>query len=261
MAVIAIDCDDTLSRTNETICNWHNTHYNTDLTIDDFNHFQYWRIREWGDKQQAMTKVHEFNRSSEWKQIPVIEEAVKAIKQLKDAGHTLVIITARMASEAELTRDFIERHFPDCFTEIYFTSAFESRSADAEGGPQDKEAAKKLPEQKGHLRYTSIPKPKSEICKLIGAKVLVDDSIENAFEVHKNAGIPVALYGDWNWNKKEIDPAATASHKSYAQRIADGEEETTKLAVLPDGITRTIQWNEAVALIQSICSNDVNCGE
>ena len=252
MGVIAIDCDDTLSRTNETICQWHNQNYGSSLTIHDFHHFQYWRVKDWGDKEEAMKKVKEFNASDSWDTIPVIEEAKKATRQLKDAGHTLIIITARMASEAIKTRDWVERHFPDTFSEIYFTSAFESRSADAAGGPQNKEAAKEVPAGQGRLPFKSIPKPKSEICKLIGADILIDDSIENAFEVHNNAKIPVALYGDWNWNKKGIDARAAASSKSYAERIRDGEPEVTEDAVLPEEVSRTMDWQAVIKVVEAL---------
>ncbi|CCG81559.1 protein of unknown function [Taphrina deformans PYCC 5710] len=252
MAVIAVDCDDTLSRTNETICRWHNETYGTDFTIDDFEHFQYWRNRGWGDRAMAQKKVKEFNHSAAWNEIPVIQEAIAATKKLKELGHTLIIITARMASEAERTRDWVSAVFPDTFTEIYFTSAFESRVASHPSG-QDVEAANKQPESVSGFKllpFKSIPKPKSDICKLIGAKVLVDDSIENAYEVHENAGIPVALYGDWKWNKKEMDEQAANSPKSHAQRIQDGDVEPSKPAQLPAQIIRTTTWEAVVQLVQ-----------
>lgn len=250
--MIAVDCDDTLSRTNETICRWHNETYGTSLTIDDFHHFQYWRVKGWGDRAEAQKKVKEFNHSGAWDKIPVIQEAVASTKKLKEMGHTLVIITARMASEAIRTRDWIEATFPDTFSELYFTSAFESRAASDPTGP-DVAAANVGPESdtdRDRLPYKSIPKPKSDICQLVGAKLLVDDSIENAYNVYENTDIPVALYGDWQWNKKTLDKAAAASPKSYAQRLADGEEERTDDAELPERIYRTMQWSDVVELVE-----------
>lgn len=169
-------------------------------------------------------------------------------------GFEMVIVTARMASEAERTRTWVETVFPDTFSEIYFTSAFESREASDPSG-QDIPSANSVPEGKNErhrLAYKSIPKPKSQICKLIGAKMLVDDSIENAYEVHANAGIPVALYGDWNWNKKTLNVESAASPKSYEQRIADGEKEDTSDAVLPEGIFRTPKWSDALHLARTL---------
>lgn len=255
MAIIAIDCDDTLSRTNETICKWHNDTYGTDLTIADFHHFQYWRVRGWGDRPEAQRKVREFNHSKAWDTIPVIEEAVEGIKALKALGHDLIIITARMASEADRTRNWVEKIFgQDTFSEIYFTSAFESREVASPGG-QDVEASTQGPDHvasRHHLQYISIPKPKSAICKLINAKMLIDDSIENAYEVNKNAGIPVALYGPWNWNKKAFNEAASTDPRSYQQRIDDGQVEDESDAVLPEGIERATKWSEAVELVKKM---------
>lgn len=255
MGVIAIDCDDTLSRTNETICQWHNDTYGTDLTIDDFDHFQYWRVRGWGDRTEAQQKVRAFNHSQAWDTIPVIEEAIAGVKALKAMGHELVIITARMASEADRTRDWVEKIFgQDTLREIYFTSAFESRSAAAPDG-QDEKAAAEGPESvasRHHLQYISIPKPKSDICKIVGAQMLVDDSIENAYEVNTNAGIPVALYGDWKWNKKTMHEDAANNPKSYQQRIDAGVNEDQTDAQLPSGIHRTILWEEVVQLAKEL---------
>lgn len=176
------------------------------------------------------------------------------IKALKAAGHDLIIITARMASEAERTRNWIEDTFGiDVFTEIYFTSAFESRAAAAPNG-QDKESGDPESVASRHrLQYMSIPKPKSEICKLVNAKLLIDDSIENAYEVNSHAGIPVCLYGDWAWNKKEMHEDAAISPKSYQQRLECGEVEDQKDAQLPEGIIRCVRWADAVETASRLC--------
>jgi len=85
---------------------------------------------------------------------------------------------------------------------------------------------------------------------MLGAHLLIDDSIENAFDVHENASIPVYLYGPWNWNKNAIDYAAAKSPLSYQQRRDNGDMDVQGPAVLPDGITRTLHWDEAVQLIE-----------
>jgi len=48
---------------------------------------------------QTITKVKQFNSSGNFCTIPPIPSAVAATKYLRDAGHKLVIITARMVSE------------------------------------------------------------------------------------------------------------------------------------------------------------------
>lgn len=168
---------------------------------------------------------------------------------MKAAGHDLIIITARMASEAERTRNWVEDVFGiDVFSEIYFTSAFESRSAARPDG-QDEKAAAEGPESvasRHRLQYMSIPKPKSEICKLVDAKLLIDDSIENAYEVNSNAGIPVCLYGDWAWNKKAMHEKVANDPRSYQQRLDSGDVEDEQDAKLPEGIIRCIKWSDAV---------------
>jgi len=92
-----------------------------------------------------------------------------------------VIVTARQQFVADLTKKFVDRHYPGIFESIYFANHF-------------------LTEQE---KLTFISKPKSVICRDVHAQLLIDDSLENAIEVAK-AGIPVLLFdlnGSYKWNK------------------------------------------------------------
>ncbi|KAF9897247.1 hypothetical protein BX616_005928, partial [Lobosporangium transversale] len=100
---------------------------------------------------------------------------------LKSRRFSLVIITARQQFVADLTKKFVDRHFPGIFESIYFANHF-------------------LTEQE---KLTFISKPKSVICRDVHAQLLIDDSLENAIEVAK-AGVPVLLFdlnGKYKWNK------------------------------------------------------------
>ena len=48
-----------------------------------------------------------------------------------------------------------------------------------------------------HIPSYSVPRKKSDVCLHVGAIALVDDSIENAFDVHSNAKIECLVYGQW----------------------------------------------------------------
>ncbi|ORY87137.1 hypothetical protein BCR37DRAFT_376540 [Protomyces lactucae-debilis] len=264
MPTIAVDFDDTLALTNDKICHWHNETYGTDLSIEEYYHFQYWRVRGWGDKTITQNKVKEFNQSSAVQAIKPIREAAEGLRALKEAGHRLVVVTARMASQAEYTCRWLERTYPGLFAEIIFTSAFVSRDAHAgshnaedeqdrkEVGMSSKDEHTKEPTSTP-LTFRSIPRPKSEVCKLIDAHLLIDDSIENAYEVYANAKIPVALYGDWQWNKREPDAEAAASPLSWEQRRALGlKDDEAPLANLPDGVHRALTWKDVVEISQKV---------
>ncbi|KAF9343586.1 hypothetical protein BGX26_005501, partial [Mortierella sp. AD094] len=100
---------------------------------------------------------------------------------LKSRRYSLVIVTARQQFVADLTKKFVDRHFPGIFESIYFANHY-------------------LTEQE---KLTFVSKPKSVICRDVHAQLLIDDSLENAVEVAK-AGIPVLLFdlqGSYKWNK------------------------------------------------------------
>ncbi|KAF8942644.1 hypothetical protein BGZ47_006295, partial [Haplosporangium gracile] len=102
---------------------------------------------------------------------------------LKARRFSLVIVTARQQFVADLTKKFVDRHFPGIFESIYFANHF-------------------LTEQE---KLTFVSKPKSVICRDVHAQLLIDDSLENALEVSK-AGIPVLLFdlhGKYKWNQIE----------------------------------------------------------
>jgi 5'(3')-deoxyribonucleotidase len=125
--VIAIDLDDTLSYTNLTICKWHNDNYGTNMTLDDFHSYYYWKNPGWGTPAQAISKVRDFLLSPMVNEIPPIPSAQHATKHLKDAGYTLVVITARMYEISNETVNWLENHFPGIFDGVYFTSAFQQK--------------------------------------------------------------------------------------------------------------------------------------
>jgi hypothetical protein len=204
--VIAVDFDDTLSYTNLTICKWHNETYGTNLTIEDFHSYYYWKNPGWGDKDEAMAKVHKFLHSPAAKIIPPIEGAQRGTRKLKEAGFKLVVITARMHDIAEDSVEWLEEHFPGIFDTIYFTSAFQTAQEETQhlitenSGPPAHRHTSSHPTDPGghHVPAYSIPRKKSDVCLHVGAIALVDDAIENAFDVHQNANIVECLvYGRW----------------------------------------------------------------
>jgi len=254
--VIAIDFDDTLSYTNLTICNWHNENYGTNLTIDDFRSYYYWKNPGWGTQSEAMEKVHKFLHSSEAKAIPPIEGAQRGTKRLKDAGYKLVVITARMHDIAEDSVAWLEEHFPGIFDTIYFTSAFQATEKETQqlitgiSGPPAHKHTSTHPTDPGgqHIPAFSVPRKKSDVCLHVNAIALIDDAIENAFDVHQNAGIVECLvYGQWKWNLTLHRADTEDYHLSYEQLKEKGiNVEDPPPTPLPKGVERTKTWTDVV---------------
>ena len=103
--------------------------------------------------------------------------AIEAIAKLKQK-YDLHVITARHPFFKQRSIDWINRFFPKVFNGIdfvYYITPFGPRSA------------------------------KSQICKRIGATIILDDKISNARDCAKN-GIKVYLYGMHNYHRRNHLP-------------------------------------------------------
>eukprot|EP00877_Chromochloris_zofingiensis_P012253 jgi/Chrzof1/7281/Cz02g17200.t1 len=121
--------------------------------------------------------VHEFFNSSHFSQgIPVIPGAYDALNRLSRSGCELVVVTSRQHVIQDITLDWIDRHYPNLFEEVYFGN---------------------------HFAMSGISRKKSDICRQIGADVLIDDNPTYAYDCAQH-GINVLLY-DWEgaypWSK------------------------------------------------------------
>ncbi|KAK3819781.1 MAG: hypothetical protein J3Q66DRAFT_335504 [Benniella sp.] len=178
--VIAVDLDEVLARTSLAIADFHNDTYGTSLTMDDFISYDFTKV--WGGtREESIAKWRLFFDSPYFHKVEPVEGSLETLKLLKSRRYSLVIVTARQQFVADLTKKFVDRHFPGIFESIYFANHF-------------------LTEEE---KLSFVSKPKSVICRDVHAQLLIDDSLENALEVAK-AGIPVLLFdlhGNYKWNK------------------------------------------------------------
>jgi 5'(3')-deoxyribonucleotidase len=179
--IIAIDCDDVIVASAPAILDHYNKTYGTDIAIEDF----------YGEElaaYPATERVDEYLASEEYKNLPPLQEAIHAIRQLGE-HHELHVVTGRADYLAEATHTMLKKHFPDIFRSVEFTNYFGKNS-----------------------------RSKAQVCKDIGADLLIDDHLHHA-EVVAAEGIEVLLFGDYPWNKADT---------------------------LPPNITRVRGWNDIV---------------
>lgn len=150
-----------------------------------------------------------------------IEGAQEGIAALRQLGYRLIIITARNEHTRDASWEWTQRHFPGCFEEIICTGQFalQQRLDGVPGADQDNVVPKKL--------------TKAEVCIRIGAKLLIDDSLENAMTcaeyVSPNGdGVapPVLLFGDYQWNKRLSLPEDEHDDVTYERRVELGNGST-----------------------------------
>lgn len=95
--------------------------------------------------------------------------SVGAFESLQRLGKSfdLVVVTSRQHAIQSVTLDWIDRHYPGIFQEVYFGN---------------------------HWAVEGTPRKKSDICRAIGASVIIDDNVGYAVDC-ANAGIQVCVVG------------------------------------------------------------------
>ncbi|KAI9639630.1 HAD-like domain-containing protein [Dioszegia hungarica] len=259
---IAVDMDDVLAQTNQTIVEMHNARYGMQppLSLADFKHYLYWNNRGWGDAKQTAKMVVELCNAGLYGRSAPVPGAREGLQKLKDMGYRLIIITARGESSREVSEDWIAEHMPDLFDEIHFTGAFVHLAATHE-------------EDEGHVARRAVlshkKRTKAEICHETGAFVLIDDSAENVLHatLHSSPPVQCLLFGTYGWNASIPSPdvpihpddrALDDGGLTYLEKEAKGAlgeseerwEEARKRGWVPDGVERVADWEGVVEWVK-----------
>ena len=175
--MVAVDLDDVLFDFLGYFFKWHNEHYGTDLLPEEMVYSTIWEA--WGGtREEAAERVPMFFHEIDMLNIAPIEGAVPALNRLK-GQFRLAIISARDSSTKNVTRAWIDEYFKDIFDHIVLGI----------GNP--------LAETRAMT--------KAEVCRQLGADVLIDDQLRHARDVAE-AGIPVLLFGDTPSNQANSLP-------------------------------------------------------
>jgi uncharacterized HAD superfamily protein len=172
---IGIDLDEVLGSFMEDLIRFHNNKYKTSYKLENFFSYKFWNV--WGGtKEEAIQKVYDFHEIKYFKEIKPIKDAQESIKKLKE-NNELFIITSRQNDVIEQTKEWVEKYFPNTFSNIYFTNHF-SQNGD------------------------SITK--KEVCDELDINILIEDSLEYSLECIKPKRKIFLL--DYPWNKSETLP-------------------------------------------------------
>ena len=166
---IGIDLDEVLADFLLAVIKYHNLTYGTKLKRSQFLSYGLWKT--WGGTEdEATQKLCDFYETPFFKNIQPVPSARKAIFTLKQ-NNDLFIITSRKNDIAETTQKWINKYFPNIFTEIYFANNY------FQGGDS---------------------KTKAQICDEIGIDILIEDSMEYALECVNSKRKIFLLDCPWN---------------------------------------------------------------
>lgn len=178
--IIAVDCDDVLVSTSSAIVRDYNRRFGTNVTLGDM--YKPASLATWGTDSDdvAIERVNEFLRSDEHAQL-VPDEETRRIVKLLAAQHELHLITGRADFLKDVTRQLLDTYFADCFVSVEHTNYVVPSTS------------------------TAVRRSKGQICKSIGATVLIDDHLAHGQDALSAQLEKVILFGDYPWNFQEED--------------------------------------------------------
>ncbi|MEI7719868.1 MAG: hypothetical protein WCI89_01520 [bacterium] len=162
---LALDLDDVLKETCAALCRFHNAHFGTNHTpekMPSFNLDISWDCTS----EETARRLDLFFRSEHHTEATPMEGALEALQILAE-HYELHIVTARPEVVRNMTAAWVNRHYPRLFTHMHFLSAH-------------------------HLDHNS--RPKSDICRAIGARVFIDDGVHNVKDVFEKLGIVTLIF-------------------------------------------------------------------
>jgi 5'(3')-deoxyribonucleotidase len=187
--VIAVDLDEVVVETAQNVLDHYNLTYSTNITLDQYYSTNVKETWHAPDRATAIKRVNAYLETEEYFNLPPVKEAIDAIRKLK-RRYELHILTGRPDFTEAATRKWLSRYFPDIFKSVTFTNFY---------------FGKKL--------------SKADICKQLGAQVLIDDHLEHALGAAAS-GIKILLFGTYPWNKKVNLPPNITRVKNW-QEVAE----------------------------------------
>ncbi|XP_008242140.1 PREDICTED: uncharacterized protein LOC103340500 [Prunus mume] len=175
--VVAVDVDEVLGNFVSALNRFIADRYSSHHSVSEYHVYEFFKI--WNcSRDEADIRVHEFFKTSYFKTgihpLPGAQETIHKLSGFCD----LSVVTSRQNAIKDHTIQWIEKHFPGLFQEIHFGN---------------------------HFALDGESRPKSEICRSLGAKVLIDDNPRYALECAE-AGIRVLLFdyeNSYPWCKTE----------------------------------------------------------
>ncbi|KAJ3037424.1 hypothetical protein HK097_003519 [Rhizophlyctis rosea] len=204
--------DETLCLTIDAVSRWHNATYGTSYTLSSYSTYDWSQV--WGTSlSEAQNRIRQFQQSpyylTDMQPVPGAKEALTVLS----AHYTICLVTAREHFASEATHAFLNHHYPGLVSHVYFAN-------------QNMTAEEVAASHGTHQK----PRTKLEILQQIGARVLVDDSLEH-MRICASGGVRVFLFdleGQYKFNKIEGGDAS-----------------------LPKGVTRVTSWKEVADILVS----------
>ncbi|PID87583.1 hypothetical protein CSB07_00700 [Candidatus Gracilibacteria bacterium] len=179
--IIAIDCDEVLAASFQYFLDYFDIRKKDGkkAKFSDLKYYIFCRNDGFlGENEEYIEKFIKLYLDDEKNlKLPPVSGALEGIKKLKKFGKKLYIITARQEFLKNYTKSWLGKYFGEVFEDIIFCNH--------EGG--------------------GVYKDKSQICKEVGATLLIEDNLDYALECSEK-GVEVILFEKpWNSWRKETN--------------------------------------------------------
>lgn len=174
--VIAVDIDDVLANSTETVRLIVNEQTGANLSRGDYmstGQYQGYYEKVWADHGLSDRFCYadlEKELVADQSSVPFFPGADLALRKLSK-DYDIVFVTARNASWEDATRRWFEQHFFDHDINLHFT---------------------------GHYRASDY-KPKGQLCRQLGVSLLIDDNPAHCRSVIEE-GMDAILFGQYGWH-------------------------------------------------------------
>ncbi|MCK9467248.1 MAG: hypothetical protein M0P94_02875 [Candidatus Absconditabacterales bacterium] len=173
MKIIAVDLDEVLAETARALLSYKKNRINGKrITWNEISSYNLWEIEKLGinKKKSIWVFLWFLLGAGLWNKINPVVGAKTKLKEFKRKGYKLHVVTARHFLLRFATGVWLYINYKHIFDSVEFANFF-----------------------------TRFSTKKSEICKKLGANIIIEDNLENAIEC-ANEGIKVYLI-DKPWNQ------------------------------------------------------------
>ncbi len=186
--ILAIDFDDTLVFNAQRVVDVYNRLEDGKIHLHDVYVAEKFGNPEHGwhhDRGEAREWIRRYLISAEGQDNPPIRGAKAALTRLAEY-YTLVIVTGRRKSWSAGTEPWLRRFLPDLFASVQYCG----------------------------------DTPKSQVCRSIGAEVIIDDS-PHYLSLCAASGMRAILFGDYPWTHRYEAPSGVerARHWGDVERL------------------------------------------
>ena len=184
--IIAVDIDDVLAQSTDSLRQVVNAHLGVDLPPEAYDiPVDYWGYYEavWeanGLGGRISLDVLDPQMKADQSHVTPMPGAFATLSQLSQ-NYELVVVTARSSTWAEATDEWLQKNFPDIISQVFFAEGFEG--------------IKK--------------KSKGALCAEIGVSWLIDDNIEHGRSALE-LGMSVIVFGNYGWHHRGIPDGIVA---------------------------------------------------